>query len=111
MLRQGLENFSNVLSSLSTSLDVVRELLISRECERLVVGDFARFLHICKVADKVDDNWRGRMVSNLSQPLILDVLKATALRDVEDKEHAVAALIEISRNRSERLLAGRIPNL
>ena len=51
------------------------------------------------------------MVSNLSQPLILDVLKATALRDVEDKEHAVAALIEISRNRSERLLAGRIPNL
>ena len=51
------------------------------------------------------------MVSNLSQPLILDVLKATALRDVEDKEHSVAALIEISRDRSERLLAGRIPNL
>ena len=56
MLRQGLENFSNVLSSLSTRLDVVRELLISSECQRFFVGDFARFLHICKVSDEVDDN-------------------------------------------------------
>ena len=56
VLRQRLENFSNVLSSLSTRLDVVRELLISSECQRFFVGDFARFLHICKVSDEVDDN-------------------------------------------------------
>ena len=51
------------------------------------------------------------MVANLFQPLILDVFKAATLRDVEDEEDAVAALVEISRNRSERLLTGRIPNL
>lgn len=51
------------------------------------------------------------MVANLFQPLILDVFKAAPLRDVEDEEDAVAALVEISRNRSERLLTGRIPNL
>ena len=54
MLRQGLENFSNVLSSLSTSLNVVRELLIPSEGQRFLVGDLARFLHICKVSDQVD---------------------------------------------------------
>ena len=51
------------------------------------------------------------MVANLFQPLILDVLEAAALRDVEDEEDAVAALVEISRDRSERLLTSRIPNL
>ena len=51
------------------------------------------------------------MVANLSQPLILDVLKATTLRDVKDKKDTIASLIKISCDRSERLLACRIPNL
>ena len=54
MLRQCLENFSNVLSSLSTSLNVVRELLVSSESQGFFVGDLARLVHICKVADQVD---------------------------------------------------------
>lgn len=54
MLRQCLENFSDVLSSLSTSLNVVRELLIPSEGQGFFVGDLTRFLHICKVANQVD---------------------------------------------------------
>ena len=56
VLRQGLENFSNILSSLSTSLDVVRELLVSGKGQCLFVGDLTCFLHICEIANEVDDN-------------------------------------------------------
>lgn len=51
------------------------------------------------------------MVPNFSQPLILDVFKARAVRDVKDEENTVAALVEIPRDRTERLLACCIPNL
>jgi len=98
VLRKGLENFFNVFSSLGTSLDIVRELLISCEVHCFFVGNLALFLHICQVANKVEDDLRICVVANLSQPRILDAFKATALRDVEDKEDTIASLIEVSRD-------------
>ena len=59
------------------------------------------FLHVGEVSDEVNHDRGGRVVTNLSQPLILDVFKARALCDVKDKENAIAALVEISRDRPE----------
>ena len=75
------------------------------------MGYLASFLHVWEIADQVDHNWRSTVVTDLAQPLILDVLETAALCNVKDEEDAIATLIEVSGDWAERFLACRIPNL
>ena len=101
----------HVLASLGRCFDVVRELLVLGKLEGFLVGDFAFLLQVREVANQVDDDGGARVVADLAQPLVLYVVKALPRGDVEHKKDAVAALVEVARDRAERLLAGRIPNL
>ena len=51
------------------------------------------------------------MVSDLLQPLVLNVIISCPVGDVENKEDTVTALVEVAGDWAERLLAGCVPNL
>ena len=51
------------------------------------------------------------MVTNLAQPLILNIFETGALSDIKDEEDTITALVKIPRDRTERLLACSIPDL
>lgn len=51
------------------------------------------------------------MLSDLPQPLVLNVVIGCPVGDVEHKEDTIATLVEVTRDWSERLLASRVPYL
>ena len=51
------------------------------------------------------------MLSDFAQPLVLNVVIGCPVGDVEHKKDAIATLVEVTRNWSERLLASRVPYL
>ena len=111
VLSQSLEHFMHVLPSLSRSFDIVGKLLISSECKRLFMWDFPWLFHVWEIPNQIDDDRGSCMIADLPEPLILNVFKTGALRDIKDKEDSIAALVEVPRDWTERLLTSCIPNL
>ena len=108
---QRLENFMYILSGLSWCLYVVRKLLLSGELKGLLVRYLPLLLHVREITDQVDyDIWTG-MVSNLPQPLILDIFETCTIGYIEDEEYSVTTLIKVSGDRSETLLTCSVPYL
>ena len=71
------------------------------ELKSLLVRHLPLIIHVCKVSNQVDHNVWCRVVADLPQPLVLNVFKALATRDIEDQEDAVTALVKVARDRSE----------
>ena len=89
----------------------MREVLVPREAKSFLVAHLSLIIHVCKVANQVNDDRWACMVANLAQPLIPDVVKACATCDVKNEEDAVTTLVEVACDGAETFLARSVPNL